>query len=112
MNPDFNYNKTTESTTWTLKHPDGRVATFKVVKNGNVIVTDGSTFGSTVEKAREIWESCIGRGFVVRNKCINHDMNEFHKECRNLEMKKDYDISKSYDSYISKRNKLNYALEA
>ena len=120
MNPDFNYNKTTASTTWTLKHPDGHVATFKVVKNGNVIITyNQRSFGCIVEKARKYWEEYINRGFVVSNNCINHDMKEFYKEYRKQEMEKEYKISKSYDSYISKRNKkefyemkTRYALEA
>jgi len=89
MNPDFNYNKTTESTTWTLQHTDGHVVTFKVVKSGNVIITneDNYSFGCVVEKARKYWGEYINRGFVVLNKCINHDMEEFHKECRNRENK-------------------------
>jgi len=112
VNPDFNYNKTTASTTWTLKHPDGHVVTFKVVKNGNVIITneDKHSFGCIVEKARKYWGEYINRGFVVYNKCVDHDMKEFHSEIENVYYIPTDKISRnliskpSYYSHTSKRN--------
>jgi hypothetical protein len=112
MNPDFNYNETTASTTWTLKHPDGHVATFKVVKNGNVIITyNQRSFGCIVEKARKYWGEYINRGFFVFNKCVDHNMKKFHNTYREME-KIDYDELQEARINPKEFYKINYALEA
>jgi len=116
MNPDYYPNhKTAESITWTLKHPDGHCVTFKLVKNSNVIITneDNYQFACIIEKARKYWKEYVGRGFVVVNKCVDHDMKKFYDMKRKQEemkfsakdeLKK---ITKDYYKKIS-----NYALEA
>jgi len=119
MNPDYYPNhKTAESITWTLNHPDGHRVTFKLVKSLsvlNVIITneDGYQFACVVEKARKYWKEYVERGFVVYNKCVDHNMKKFYDMKRKQEemkfsakdeLKK---ITKDYYKKIS-----NYALEA
>jgi len=100
------HNSTTDSTTWTLQHPDGHVVSFKVVKNGNVIITnDKRSFGCIVEKARKYWREYISRGFFVSNKCVNHDMDKFYDYKRKEEQDWDYKnstytVPKNIEDYL------------
>lgn len=104
MNPDNFNNKTAESITWTLKHPDGHRVTFRVVKSSNVIITneDNYQFACIIEKARKYWKEYVGRGFVVQNKCVNHDMKKFYDMKRKKEKDKTYStpLPKHVDDYL------------
>ena len=137
MNPDFPYEKTTEYTIYTLKHPDGRTVTFKVYPgvnlsdSGYVIVTGrgGDEDAHHLhEDARKIWYNLVGQGYLPVNKSVVHDMKKFHKACKDYEydpyiVNKKYQknlaskmykgIMEMYENEYKNKNKYsNYALEA
>ena len=93
MNPDFPYHKTTDYTTYTLTDANGNSVSFKV-RNHKVDFTDehGKT-GTYLNKAgRNFWNEYVRRGFNVVNKCIHHNMKEFHKAHNEYEAEKPWDI--------------------
>ena len=134
MNPDFPYKKTVDYTIYTMKHPDGRTATFKVFSD-YVLLSEGSRARHSFEDARKIWYNLVGQGYLPMNKSIVHDMEKFHKayndyedECglenhmlevinkkhqKNLASKMYKGIMEMYENEYKNYNKYsNYALEA
>ena len=102
MNPDYHTNKSTaDYTIWTLKDSEGNVVSFKVrnrTPSPQVEVTDenGKVGNYLLATARNIWNEYIRQGFVVQNKCVNHDMDKFYEECRDIENQKEYSSEEHY----------------
>ena len=90
MNPDFPYHKTIDYTTYTLTNGDGNNVSFKVCGKNKVEVTDehGKTGTYLIHAARNFWNEYVRRGFNVVNKCIHHNMKEFHKAYNDYEAEK------------------------
>tara|TARA_R110002167_G_C12440577_1_gene630789 strand:- start:54 stop:446 length:393 start_codon:yes stop_codon:yes gene_type:complete len=99
MNPDIP--NTAEYTMWTLKDSEGNVVTFKV-RNRTAppqveVMDERRRIGNyLLVAARNMWNEYIRQGFVVQNKCVNHDMDKFHKSCRDVENQKGYSSEEHY----------------
>ena len=127
MNPDFPYKKTVDYIIYTLKHPDGRTATFKVL-SCCVLISERTWARHSFEDARKVWYNLVGQGYLPVNKSVVHDMKKFHKAYKdyeydyeivnkkhqkNLASKMYKDIMMEYESEYKNKNKYsNYALEA
>ncbi len=78
-----------EYTTYTLIRY-GQTVSFQVYES-HVIVDDGSFVNThSPEGARKIWYNCVGQGYTLSNKSVVHDMDEFHKSCRDTEQGANY----------------------
>ncbi len=110
MNPDFPYHKTTDYIVYTLTDKDGNSVSFKV-RNPTVIFTDenGKTGKYLIVAARNFWVEYVRRGFNIVNKCIHHDMKEFHKASYDYEAEKPWafkEFEKGYTKeFYEKMNK-------
>ena len=110
MNPeDFNNIKTTH-TIWTLIDSNGNTVKFKVPSSGNrVTITDNSCgkYQCHRETARDKWNYYMKKGYHISNKCVDHDMDEFHEMKRNEERNNKVmkSISDSMSKYVNE-NKL------
>ena len=88
MNPDIP--NTAEYTMWTLKDSEGNVVTFKV-RNRTAppqveVMDERRRIGNyLLVAARNMWNEYIRQGFVVQNKCVNHDMDKFYDYKRERE---------------------------
>ena len=127
MNPDFPYHKTTDYITYTLTDGNGNTVSFevRVGRPGQINFTDehGKTGTYLIDAARNFWNEYVRKGFKRVNKCIHHNMKEFHKACGKAEketLEKTYEMqtkkiaSKVYECIMDeyKREYKNYSLEA
>ena len=123
MNPDMP--NTAETIIWTLKDSEGNVVTFKVLNRKappQVVVQDenGAVGKYLLVAGRKMWDEYIRQGFVVQNKCVNHDMDKFYeykKEQESMWMKYNHTFQ-YHDSDLQEMRMSpkdfykNYALEA
>ena len=108
MNPDNH--KTAQSITWTLKDSNGNVVSFRVFDNNVIFKDHNRSFdseGVTVRHiskntARKVWKDCIGKGFEIQNKCVDHDMQKFYDMKRKKEKDEPYStpLPKHVDDYL------------
>ena len=87
MNPD----KQQTYTIYTMRHPDGRVMSFKVYDTYVLVGEESKKV--LIEDARKIWYNLAGQGFILSNKSVVPNMKTFH------------DYKKAKEAYMDQMNK-------